>query len=105
MRRCRIAAVALLPLLAGCGSAGHWTKPGADSVAAAAAYEECRSAAHAAVEPQDRIDQDIRATRQNDWQRAGIGRVESRAMREQSRDRVASIVDSCMQAKGFAKPR
>ena len=47
------------------------------------------------------IDQDILATRGRDWQRAGIGRVETQAMREHTGTRTGRIIDACMQAKGF----
>jgi len=92
-------------LLAGCGAAGGWTRPGADAAAVDADYRDCRGLAEEATRTDRDIDQDIMATRQNDWQRAQLGRVASETMREQTRDRAAAIIGSCMRSKGFAPPR
>jgi len=94
--------VAILLLLGGCTSGGGWVKPGAEEGAAAQEYQECRALADSAVRTEADIDQDIAATRQTDWQRSGLGQVQSRTMRENTRDRAAAIIASCMQAKGFA---
>jgi len=103
MRRCCWIGLALL--LAGCATAsGNWTKAGADAAAAARDYQECRELAADAVKTDVAIDQDILATRQSDWQRAAIVRVDARNMREETGDRAARIAASCMRAKGFAKP-
>ena len=96
---------ALLLLLAGCGGAGDWAKPGADSAAATAAYQDCRAIADTAVESDRAIDQDILATRQNDWQRASVVRAQTQLMHEQTRDRASSLIESCMKAKGYARGR
>jgi hypothetical protein len=97
---------AILLLLAGCADAGaDWAKPGADQTAAAAAYQDCRGLADTAVETDRAIDQDISATRQDDWQRAGVVRAQTRVMHEHTRDRAGAIVDSCMKAKGFSPKR
>ena len=101
-RLCRMFA---LLLLAGCSGAGDWTKAGGDSAAAEAAYQDCRGLAGTAVESDRAIDQDILATRQSDWQRASVVRQQTRIMHEQTRDRAASIIDSCMKAKGFSQKR
>jgi len=103
MRGCRL--LGLVLLLAGCAAAGNWTKPGADAAATARDYEDCRDLAATAVKTDADIDQDISATRGSDWQRAGVGRAETRTMQDHTRDRAAAIIDSCMRAKGFAKPR
>jgi len=91
-------------LLAGCAAAAGWSKPGADNAAASGAYDECRALAESAVRTDADIDQDILATRQSDWQRSGVVRVQTRTMHEQTRDRASALTDSCMQAKGFARP-
>jgi hypothetical protein len=97
-------ALAVLLLLASCGGGGgDWA--GADEAEAEREYQACRDVASAAVGKEADIDQDIIATRGRDWQRGGIGRVESRAMQEHTRDRAASIVASCMRAKGYARTR
>ena len=98
-------ALALLPALAGCAAGGGWAKAGADASATDAAYAECRAQAAGAIEPEIGINEDILATRQNDWQRSHVGQVASETMREQTRDRAAALVDSCMRAKGFARAK
>ena len=95
----------LLPLLvAGCAAAGGWTKPGTDAAATARDVEGCRSLAAETVRPEIDINEDILATRQNDWRRGRIGRIESEAMRDQTRRRADRIVAACMKAKGFDQP-
>jgi hypothetical protein len=96
--------VAPVLLLAGCARAGNWIKPGADAAATARDYQDCRAMAATAVKTDADIDQDILATRHDDRQRASVFRLQGEAMREHTTDRAAAIVDSCMQAKGFAKP-
>lgn len=92
----------LLGALAGCGG-GDWARPGADATTVASEYQDCRAAAGAAVKTDADIDQDILATRGDDWRRGGIGQLQTRTMREHTRDRSAAIIDSCMHAKGFAR--
>lgn len=101
MRACR---VGLALLLAGCAAAGNWTKPGVDAAATAKEYRDCGALAGTAVKTDADIDQDILATRSDDWQRSGVVRVETQNAHDQTRDRAAAIVGSCMRAKGFAKP-
>jgi hypothetical protein len=96
---------ALVLLLAGCGGAGDWARPDADEGAATAAYQDCRALAGDAVRTDADIDQDILATRQGDWQRAGVVRQQTQIMHEQTRDRAASLIDSCMKAKGYSQKR
>jgi hypothetical protein len=93
-----------LPLVA-CGSAGDWTKAGGDEAAATREYADCRVLAGGAVQTDADIDQDILATRQSDWQRAGVVRQQTRIMQEQTRDRAEAIIESCMKAKGFSHKR
>jgi hypothetical protein len=100
----------LAVLLAGCAAAGSWTKAdwtkaGADAAAAAREYQDCRAMAATAVKTDADIDQDILATRHNDWQRASRFRLQTETMREHTSDRAAAIVAACMRAKGFAEPR
>ena len=99
----KMPSIAAALLLAGCVAAGGWNKPGADEAAAGSAYRECRGLADTAVKTQADIDQDILASRQNDWQRASVVRVETQSMHEQTRDRAGAIIASCMQAKGFSR--
>ena len=92
-------------LLSGCAAAGGWTKPGADAAAVGRDYDDCRTMATGAVKTDAEIDQDILATRGTDWQRSSIARIAPQTMREHTRDRAASIVDACMQRKGFVRAR
>ncbi|MFI4947279.1 MAG: hypothetical protein ACHQC9_00570 [Alphaproteobacteria bacterium] len=112
MRACGLG-VALL--LAGCAAVGgwikpdeanvDWTKPGADAATTASEYQDCRRLAEGAVKTDADIDQDIQATRPNDWQRSGIVRAGTQAMQEHTINRAAAIVGACMRAKGFvARP-
>jgi len=89
--------------VAACGGAGDWTKPGSDSAAARAEYDDCRELAATMVRTDTNIDQDILATRGADAQRGGAVRAQAQVMQEHSRDRAGSIVDKCMAAKGFAR--
>src|SRR5205823_3402764 len=95
----------VLSLLAGCAGGGDWTKAGGDSATAAREYEECRALAGGAVRTDADIDQDILATRQSDWQRAGVVRQQTRVMQEQTHDRAAAIIESCMKSKGYSQKR
>jgi hypothetical protein len=95
----------LVLLLAGCAAGGGWTKTGADSAAASHEYEDCRAVAETAVKTDADIDQDIRATRRSDWQRAAGVRAETQAMQEHTSGRATAIIAACMHAKGFAEPR
>lgn len=99
-----LAALLLLPL-AGCAGAGDWVKPGADQAAAGREYQDCRDLADTAVKTEADIDQDILATRQTDWQRAGVVRAQTRVMHEQTGDRATAIVESCMKTKGYSPAR
>jgi hypothetical protein len=93
--------VACLLVLCACAGAGGWTKAGADQAAVRQEYEDCRALADTAVRTDADIDHDIAASRANDWQRAGIVRVESQVMHEHTRDRAAAIIGNCMRSKGF----
>jgi len=101
----RFRAALVLLMLVGCAGGGDWVRPGMDQAAAGREYQDCRELADTAVKTDADIDQDILATRQSDWQRAGVVRTQTRVMHEQTRDRVAAIVDSCMKAKGYSQKR
>ena len=101
---CLLAAAVLLPA-AGCSGGGNWAKSGADEAAASAAYQDCRGLADTVVKTDRAIDQDILASRQDDWQRASVVRAQTRVMHEHTRDRAAAIIDSCMKGKGFSPKR
>jgi len=93
-------------LLLGCASAdGGWSKVAADPATTQQAYRECEAVARGAVAPQIGIDKDIAATRGNDWQRAQVYGQQTEMMRNGINDRMRSIIDGCMQAKGFSRGR
>ena len=93
----------LLGALAGCGGGADWARPGADAATVASEYQDCRAVAGTAVNTDANIDQDILATRGDDWRRGGVGQLQTRTMREHTRDRSAAIIDACMRAKGFSR--
>ena len=94
----------MLAMLCGCGGGRpDWAKAGADEATITGEYQDCRAVADAAVKTEANIDQDIIATRGDDWRRAGVGRLQVRTTREQTRDRGAAIIDACMRAKGYAR--
>jgi len=102
----RLCIPGIMLLLAGCGAGGSdWAKPGADDAAAATAYQDCRGLSDTVVSTDRTIDQDIMASRQNDWQRASVVRQQTRIMHEHTGDRAAAILDSCMKGKGFSPKR
>jgi hypothetical protein len=99
----RVVVLCATAALIGCGSRADWARAGADEATVAGEYQDCRAMADNAVRTEANIDQDIIATRNEDWRRAGVGRLQVRTMREQTRDRGAAIIDACMRSKGFAK--
>jgi hypothetical protein len=95
---------AMLGVLSGCGGGrADWARAGADQATVGSEYQDCLAMAGSAVKTEADIDQDILATRGDDWRRAGVGRLQVRTMREHTRDRGTTIVDACMRAKGFAR--
>jgi hypothetical protein len=99
----RAAAPAMLVLLAACGTAGGWSKPGADPQAIARDSRECRAQADQVLARDRSIDQDILATRGPDWQRAGTFEPHSAEMREQEAAHAKAVFEDCMHAKGYAR--
>jgi hypothetical protein len=89
--------------LIGCGGRADWAKAGADEATVAGEYQDCLGLAGGAVKTDADIDQDILATRGDDWRRGGVGRVQTQTMREHTRERGAAIIDACMRSKGFAR--
>ena len=97
----RLLAALVVVLTAGCGGTGAWTKPGADDAETAQAYQDCQALTATATQTDAQIDQDISATRASDLQHASILREQAQQKTNDSRDRAATILGSCMQAKGF----
>ena len=99
----RVVVLGAMAALIGCGGRADWARAGADEATVAGEYQDCRAMADNAVKTESDIDQDILATRGDDWRRAGVGRLQTRTMREHTRDRGAAIIDACMRAKGFVR--
>jgi hypothetical protein len=99
--------LALCLLLAGCGggAASNWAKAGNDAGATAGDYRDCLEMAGTAEKTDIDIDQDIAATRASDIHHARVVRVQAQEARQTDNDRGATIVDKCMQAKGYRPAR
>lgn len=91
-------------LLALCGPVSvARAQPDAGPIEAARAYGYCRARADAAFQSERHIDQDILATRGNDWQRAGTLSGERAEMFAEAAGRAEAIIALCMRAHGFAR--
>src|SRR5579859_2302641 len=64
-------ALAALAMLTACQGADNWAKPGTDRDTMRADLGECQGEARAATAVDTNIDNDIMATRSQDWQRTG----------------------------------
>ena len=93
----------LLFILCGPAPAGHWVKPGVGPAETARVYRACRTQAETAFQSERHIDQDILATRGNDWRRAGTLSSERAQMGAEAADRVAAVIAGCMRAHSFAR--
>jgi hypothetical protein len=82
---------------------GHWVKPGVGPAAAGRVYGYCRARADAAFRSERHIDQDILATRGNDWQRAGTLRRQRSDMFAEAAGLAAAVVAGCMRSHGFTR--
>jgi hypothetical protein len=99
----RVVFLCAIATLTGCGGSAQWAKAGADEATVSREYQDCLDMAGTAVKTEADIDQDILATRGDDWRRASIGRLQARTMREHTRDRGVNVVDACMRGKGFIR--
>lgn len=90
----------LLLTLAACGAAG-WSKPGVSSEKAAQDYAECRHAVELANRRDSDIDQDILATRGQDWERLGLLTQKRNDYADSNAARSGDAVERCMLAKGY----
>lgn len=99
---CRLAAIVTLAGLAACASgARNWTKPGASDSQRAADYAQCRSQTRAVSKQNDDIDQDIAASRGNDWRRLGQYNSQQSMLSQSDADYAAQVMRSCMKDKGY----
>ncbi len=114
----RLAAPALLLLLAGCdalplpkappeiaANPGAWSKPGLDAAGVDGAFRDCLAIADIATEKDFNIDQDIAASRGSDLQRSSFAGASLRDTQQNNRNRAQTIISSCMQGKGFTRTR
>jgi hypothetical protein len=82
---------------------GPWVKPGVGPAETARVYNYCRAQADAAFQEERHIDQDILATRGNDWQRARTLTGERSEMFAEAAGRADAVLAGCMRARGFAR--
>ena len=90
-------------LLAACGSAGGWEKPGTAPDILARDARDCRVRSDKVLVRDRSIDQDIEATRGPDWQRAGTADPQGEEMRAHAAADAAALFAACMRAKGYTK--
>lgn len=88
--------------VAACQGADNWAKPGVDRDAMRADLTECRDEAKAATAVDTNIDNDIMATRSQDWQRTGTLGTKKSTFAIQDQGHARDIIDRCMSAKGYA---
>ena len=96
----RIGGLALALALAGCGG-GSWTKAGVSPEAAAQDFSECRHVAELANRRDSDIDQDILASRGQDWERFSVIQLKRDEFADSNFQRTGDIVERCMIAKGY----
>jgi hypothetical protein len=88
--------------LAACaGGARNWAKPGVSDSQRASDYAECRSAMRAVSKQNYDIDQDIAASRGNDWRRLGQYNSQQSLLSGADADYAAQVMRSCMKDKGY----
>src|ERR1700687_1020656 len=94
--------LSLALLLAACSSKPQWVKPGATSDAVSDDLAECRALAKASTRQDAAIDQDILASRGNDWQRNSTLQAKKSTFAMQDQGHARDIIADCMSAKGYA---
>jgi hypothetical protein len=100
MRRIGGLALTLALALAGCG--GSWTKAGVSPEAAAQDLSECRHSAEVANRRDSDIDQDILASRGQDWEKYSVIQTKRDEFADSNRARSGDMVERCMIAKGYS---
>lgn len=93
---------AFLAFLAGC-AADSWEKDGIAATQRDRDLAECRATARAAVDRDVAIDNDITASRSQDWMRTGVLERKRETMRVQSRGRAEDVFGRCMAARGYTR--
>jgi len=88
--------------LAACQGADNWAKPGTNRETMRADLSECQQEARAATAQDTNIDNDIMATRSQDWQRTGTLGAKRSAFNLQDQQHASDIIARCMADKGYA---
>jgi hypothetical protein len=93
----------LLLALVGCAepSGTAFWRGGSDADARSRDLSDCRAEARAATQRDTSIDQDITASRGNDWQRTGLMRAHQDDMQASNINRFGDLVGTCMKARGY----
>lgn len=94
------AALASLLMLAACASP-TWTNPNVTPEQAKNDYSECNAMAQDANARDAAIQQDILASRGQDWQRSGTLGTHQDVFAAETQQRTGDIVRNCMLAKGY----
>ncbi len=88
--------------LSACQGADNWAKPGASRETMRSDLSECQAEARAATAQDTNIDNDIMATRSQDWQRSGTLGAKRSAFNMQDQQHASDVVARCMGAKGYS---
>jgi hypothetical protein len=102
---CRALALAGVTVLTACSSpSAGWQKAGVSDQQRQADYSVCRAQMRAATDKDYAIDQDISASRSNDWRNAGQLNAQRDNLTSGDADYSRRVLGACMTAKGY-QPR
>jgi hypothetical protein len=102
----RSAVLFVLFLAAGCsGAANEWVKRGATPDVVAADLDDCTDEAHEATRRDEAIDQDIAATRGNDWEKNGTLTLKENGMAMSNEATAGDVIAGCMAGRGYRPAR
>ena len=85
--------------------ASLWTKPSMDPERRADDYAECRDETRQATQKDYAIDQDIAASRGNDWRNQGIYNQQTSNLTSGAADKSSEILSDCMASMGYEPVR
>ncbi|HXQ51330.1 MAG TPA: hypothetical protein VN802_09580 [Stellaceae bacterium] len=94
--------LAITLALGACAGGQRWSKAGVTADTAASDVADCRSLAYQATRRDSQIDSDILASRGHDWSNSGTLGVHQAVNSASTSERADEMVQSCMQAKGYA---
>ena len=96
----------VLLLQSACSSgASYWTKPSMDPERRADDYATCRDETKQATQKDYAIDQDITASRGNDWRNQGIYNQQTSNLTSGTADKSSTILSDCMASMGYEPAR